>query len=276
MKKYLYPLASVVLGLSLAACGQQDSADAGADANKKEIRVGLPPSAHNVLMERLVKPELEKEGYTVKLVNFSSLRDANTALVEGGVDLNAAQHQAYLDVYNRETGNDLVSVVHIPSIPAALFSTKQSTLDAVKNGDTVLIPNDPSNTARSYALLAKAGWISLKPDAELATLTQKDIAENPKQLSFKEVDSALIPRMLNEIDYGVMPGGVAWLSKMGSDKALAQETFLPELELMVVVKKGDEHTQWAQDVKKAYQSDALKTFIETDPEIKGWFVWPRS
>ncbi|MGO3858475.1 MAG: MetQ/NlpA family ABC transporter substrate-binding protein [Neisseriaceae bacterium] len=274
MKKYFAPLAAAVLGLTLAACGQSGSADA-TGADKKEIKVGLPPSAHNVLMERLVKPALEKEGYSVKLVNFSSLRDANTALVEGGVDMNAAQHQAYLDVYNRETGNDLVPVVHIPSIPAALFSTKQSTVDAVKTGDTVLIPNDPSNAARSYALLAKMGWITLKPGAELATLTQQQIAENPHQLSFKEVDSALIPRMLDEVNYGIMPGGVAWLSKIGSDKALVQETFLPELELMVVVKKGDETTQWAQDVKKAYQSDELKTFIDTDPETKGWFVWPQ-
>ncbi len=275
MNKYLSPLAALAVGLSLAACGQQSGSAAGADADKKEIKVGLPPSAHNVLMERLVKPALEKEGYTVTLVNFSSLRDANTALVEGGVDLNAAQHQAYLDVYNKETGNDLVSVVHIPSISAALFSTKQTSVDAVQKGETVLIPNDPSNAARSYALLAKIGWVTLKPEADLATLTQQDIATNVHQLTFKEVDSALIPRMLDEVNYGVMPGGVAWLSKMSSDKALVQETFLPELELMVVVKKGDETSQWAQDVKKAYQSEDLKTFIDTDPEIKGWFVWPQ-
>jgi len=49
---------------------------------------------HNILMERVVKPELEQKGYTVKLVNFSSLRDSNTALVEGSIDMNAAQHQA--------------------------------------------------------------------------------------------------------------------------------------------------------------------------------------
>lgn len=272
MKRVWKNISIIALGLTLAACGQNDTTSV---SDKKELRIGMPPSAHNVLVEKVVKPQLEKEGYTIKLINFSSLRDANTGLVEGGIDLHTAQHQAYLDVYRRETGNDLVSIVHTPSIPAFLYSTKQTSLDAIKEGDTILIPNDPSNAARSYALLAKIGLIGFEPDAELAALTEKDIVDNPKNLQFKEVDSALIPRLLDEIDYGIMPGGVAWLGGISADHALAHETFLPELELMVTVRKADEETKWAQDVKKAFQSDEMREFIDSDPEMKGWFVWPQ-
>lgn len=270
MKKYLYSGLSVILSVFIAACGASDNAD----ADKRTLKVGLPPSAHNVLVEKVVKPQLEKEGYVVELLNFNTLRDANGALVDGGIDFHTAQHQAYLNVYNRETGNDLVSLVHTPSIPAFIYSTQQTSLDAVKNNDVVLIPNDPSNAARAYALLAKVGWIELEEGAELATLTQKNIAKNPYALQFKEVDSALIPRLLEEINYGIMPGGVALLAGIGSEHALAHETFLPDLELLVTVKQKDRDTEWAKDVKKAFQSNELKVFIETDPEIKGRFIWP--
>ena len=271
MKKYLAPLASLFLGLVLAACGQND--DVSNEA-KKELRVGMPPSAHNVLVEKVVVPQLEAKGYTIKLLNFSTLRDANTALVEGGVDFHTAQHQAYLNVYNRETGQDLVSVVHTPSIPAFIYSVKPKSLENIKEGGSVLIPNDPSNAARSYALLAKIGWIAIDPEADLAILTQRDITANPKNLQFTEVDSALIPRLLDEIDYGIMPGGVALLAGIGSEHALAHETFLPDLELMVTVKQKDLNTPWANDIKQAFESDEMRDFIENDPETKGWFIWP--
>lgn len=271
MKKYLNLIIVVAVGIILAACDQQDVGDS---AMKKEIKVGMPPSAHNVLVEKVVKPQLEKKGYTVKLMSFNTLRDANGALVDGGIDFHTAQHQAYLDVYNRETGQDLVSIVHTASIPAFIYSVKQTSLEALQQNSRILVPNDPSNAARSYALLAKVGWITLKAESDLATLTQKDIVDNPYNLVFREVDSALIPRLLEEIDYGIMPGGVALLAGIGSEHALAHETFLPSLELMVTVKKKDADSAWAKDVKTAFQSDVLKTYIETDPNIKGWFIWP--
>lgn len=275
MKKYFNLVVFILLGFSLIACDQNSSTETSSSQNKKEIIVGLPPSMHNILMEKVVKPELEKKGYTVKLVNFSSLRDSNTALVEGSIDLNAAQHQAYLDVYNKETKNDLVSLVHIPSISAALFSQTHHSINEIASDQTIVIPNDPSNTARALLLLQKLNWITLKPDAQSGTVSLNDIVENRYNLKFKTVLSELIPRILGEVDYAIMPGGVAWLSKVPADNALVQEQLSPNLELMVVVKKENLKTQWAEDVKQLYQSDLLKKFIKEDPEAKGRFIWPQ-
>lgn len=275
MKKYFNLVVFILLGFSLIACDQNSSTETSSSQNKKEIIVGLPPSMHNILMEKVVKPELEKKGYTVKLVNFSSLRDSNTALVEGSIDLNAAQHQAYLDVYNKETKNDLVSLVHIPSISAALFSQTHHSINEIASDQTIVIPNDPSNTARALLLLQKLNWITLKPDAQSGTVSLNDIVENRYNLKFKTVLSELIPRILGEVDYAIMPGGVAWLSKVPADNALVQEQLSPNLELMVVVKKENLKTQWAEDVKQLYQSDILKKFIKEDPEAKGRFIWPQ-
>jgi D-methionine transport system substrate-binding protein len=155
MKKSLYLSILIFAGLCLFGCDKKTNKGITNNLEKKEIIVGLPPSMHNILMERVVKPELEKKGYTVVLVNFSSLRDSNTTLVEGSIDLNAAQHQAYLNVYNKETNNDLVPLVHIPSISAALFSQTHHTINDVSSEQIIAIPNDPSNTARALILLQK-------------------------------------------------------------------------------------------------------------------------
>lgn len=275
MKKYLYLPLFMMLGLSLIGCDRKSESEQANSADKKEIVVGLPPSMHNILMEKVVKPELEKKGYTVKLVNFSSLRDANTALVEGSIDMNAAQHQAYLDVYNKETNNDLVSLVHIPSISAALFSQTHRSVNEIAPNQTIAIPNDPSNTARALLLLQELNWIKLKPNTPTGTASLNDIAENKYNLQFKLLLSEIIPRTLGEVDYAIMPGGVAWLSKVPADNVLVQEKLSPNLELMVVVKKENLNTQWATDVKQLYQSEALRKFINEDPEAKGRFIWPQ-
>ena len=272
----IFNLAILMLScLFLFGCEQKSNSEQANKTDKKEIVVGLPPSMHNILMERVVKPELEQKGYTVKLVNFSSLRDSNTALVEGSIDMNAAQHQAYLDVYNKETNNDLVSLVHIPSISAALFSQSHRSVNEIASNQIIAIPNDPSNTARALLLLQKLNWITLKPDTKSGTANINDIAENKYDLKFRLLLSEIIPRTLGEVDYAIMPGGVAWLSKIPADNVLFQEQLSPNLELMVVVKKENLNTAWAKDVKALYQSDALKRFINEDPDAKGRFIWPQ-
>ena len=273
MKKYICII--MLLGLTLIGCDNKSESAQKSQQDKKEIVVGMPPSMHNIMMEKVVKPALEQKGYKVKLVNFSSLRDSNTALVEGSIDLNAAQHQAYLDVYNKETNSDLVSLVHIPSISAALFSQLHHSIDEIANDQTIVIPNDPSNKARSLLFLQSLNWITLKSDSKSGTLDLNDIAENRYNLKFKSILSELIPRTLGEVDYAIMPGGVAWLSKVPADDVLVQEKLTPNLELMVVVKKENLNSKWAQEVKQLYQSEALKKFISEDPDAKGRFIWPQ-
>ena len=276
MMRRIFNLAILMLScLFLFGCEQKSNSEQANKTDKKEIVVGLPPSMHNILMERVVKPELEQKGYTVKLVNFSSLRDSNTALVEGSIDMNAAQHQAYLDVYNKETNNDLVSLVHIPSISAALFSQSHRSVNEIAPNQIIAIPNDPSNTARALLLLQKLNWITLKPDTKPGTANINDIAENKYDLKFRLLLSEIIPRTLGEVDYAIMPGGVAWLSKIPADNVLFQEQLSPNLELMVVVKKENLNTAWAKEVKALYLSDVLKRFINEDPDAKGRFIWPQ-
>ncbi|MCW1776933.1 MetQ/NlpA family ABC transporter substrate-binding protein [Pantoea ananatis] len=98
-----------------------------------------------------------------------------------------------LQAYNRDRKSDLVTVVGVHIEPFGAYSRRYKALDALPQGADVVIPNDPSNNSRALILLDKAGVIKLK-DPSNALSTQRDIVANPKQLKFRELDSAMLPR----------------------------------------------------------------------------------
>lgn len=241
---------------------------------KKEISMGVSPGPYNDLFNDAVKPILESEGYKVKLVNFPHLLESDVALSEGSIDLTVAQHTAYMDVFNSQRKAHLKPVVHVPSVPAAIFSNKYTSIKNVFPGAKIGIPQDASNAARSYNLLEKAGWIKLKPNSNPIIVGKDDIAENIAGVDIVEMDSANIPRVLNELDFAVIPGSIVYSANIDSKKALLSETIIPDLEIMVVVNEGNENSQWAKDIKRIYQSQQFKDYMQTHNQ-NGYWVMPQ-
>ncbi|MCX8617407.1 hypothetical protein J3U42_03250 [Gilliamella sp. B2923] len=256
----------------ISAC---DNSSGKADnQTKKEISMGVSPGPYNDLFKDAVKPILESEGYKVKLVNFPHLLESDVALSEGSIDLTVAQHTAYMNVFNAQRKANLKPVVHVPSVPAAIFSNKYTSLNQVFAGAKVAIPQDASNAARSYNLLEKAGWIKLKPNSNPIIVSKNDVAENIAGIEIIEMDSANIPRVLNEIDFAVIPGSIVYSANIDSKTALLSETIIPDLEIMVVVNGGNENSQWAQDVKRIYQSQQFKDYMKAHNQ-NGYWVMPQ-
>ncbi|RYL92562.1 metal ABC transporter substrate-binding protein [Sporolactobacillus sp. THM7-4] len=265
-KKSVFILIIGILVLSLAACGS------GGTSDKKTIRVGTSPGPYSELFKSAVKPILEKEGYTVKLTSFSDLLQADIALSEGNIDLNVDQHTAYLTNFNQEKNANLTPIVHIPTVRAGIFSNKYKSISQVKNGAKVAIPQDPSNAGRAYLLLQKAGWIKLKPGVTPLTATKKDIVSNPKHLNITTMDSAQIPRAMDDIDFGVLPGSIVYASHVNPNKSLLSETLIKDLELAAVVNKNNKNTRWAKAVVKAYKSDEFKKYLAKHNKNGYWYV----
>ena len=256
----------------ITAC---DNSSSKADnQTKKEISMGVSPGPYNDLFNDAVKPILESEGYKVKLVNFPHLLESDVALSEGSIDLTVAQHTAYMDVFNSQRKANLKPVVHVPSVPAAIFSNKFTSIENVFPGAKIGIPQDASNAARSYNLLEKAGWIKLKPNTNPIIVGKNDIAENIAGVNILEMDSANIPRVLNELDFAVIPGSIVYSANIDSKKALLSETIIPDLEIMVVVNEGNENSQWAKDIKRIYQSKQFKDYMQTHNQ-NGYWVMPQ-
>lgn len=276
IKQKIFKYISVVLVASLAflTIGCDNSSKPVDNQTKKEISMGVSPGPYNDLFNDAVKPILESEGYKVKLVNFPHLLESDVALSEGSIDLTVAQHTAYMNVFNAQRKANLKSVVHVPSVPAAIFSNKFTSLTQVFSGAKVAIPQDASNAARSYNLLEKVGWIKLKNNTNPIIVSKNDIAQNIAGIEIIEMDSANIPRVLNELDFAVIPGSIVYSANIDSNKALLSETIIPDLEIMVVVNEGNENSRWAQDVKRIYQSQQFKDYMKTHNQ-NGYWVMPQ-
>lgn len=252
----------------LAACGKDDTA--GKD--KKTIKVGTSPGPYSELFLDGIKPILEDEGFTIETTDFTELLQADIALDEGSIDLNVDQHTAYFENFNKEKDANLTKITPIPTVPTGIFPGRKASLDDLEDGDSIGIPNDPSNAARAYALLEKAELITLTDDVDLVKVTQNDIVENKLNIDIKEMDSAQIPRALEDLDYGIIPGSIAFASGVDPATSLLFEDILKNLELVVVIDEINKDTNWAKAVKSAYESDEFKAFMEVENEEEYWFI----
>ncbi|CAD7359257.1 MULTISPECIES: MetQ/NlpA family ABC transporter substrate-binding protein [Staphylococcus] len=265
MRKNLFLLLTLLLSLILVACGHEEK-------DKKEITVATSPGPYSELFLKGIKPELEKKGYTVKNKDFTELLQADVALQEGSVDVNVDQHKAYMDTFNQERDANLTNITKIPTVPTQIFSKRHTSLEEIKEGDTIAIPQDPSNASRAFRLLEKAGWIEIDAKKNDITITKKDIIKNPKHLNIKEMNSASIPRVLDDVDYGVIPGSIVYASHLDASKGLLKEDLINDLYLQVVVNEKNKDQQWVKDIEKAYHSKEFKKVLAKENKDGYWIV----
>lgn len=273
MKKFFALALSLILALSLAACGSsKDNASApNSDSDAKtEIVYGKSQGPYTELFEAAIVPILEKQGYTLKGVDFSDLLTADIALNDGDVDVNVEQHTAYAENFNASNSGDLVPISPIPTVPAGIYSETHTSLDEVTDGAKIAVPNDASNTARAYVLLQKIGWITLDDSVDPSAVTQDDIVENPKKLEFVEMKSLTIPAAIQDFDYVVITGSIVYNAGIDPSTALATEDILDHLVLQVVVKEENKNADWAQAIVDAYHSDEFKAYLEENNDGLWW------
>ena len=286
-------IAGVLMGaavLSLAACGktgtaattaaqaaesqdtQADSTEAAADTtgDKKEIVYGKSQGPYTELFEAAIVPILEKEGYTVKGVDFSDLQTADIGLNDGDVDVNVEQHTAYMENFNANYNADLVALSPIPTVPAGVYSAKYKSVDEIPDGAKVAVTNDASNTARCYLMLQKIGWIKLADDVDPSAVTQDDIVENPHNIEFTEMKSLTIPAAIQDFDYVAITGSVVYNAGIDPSTALATEDIQDHLVLQVVVKEENKDAEWAKAIVDAYHSDEFKQYMEENNDGLWW------
>ena len=126
---------------------------------------------------------------------------------------------------------------------------------------TIAVPNDTTNEARALLLLQEQGYIKLKDGAGI-TATIKDIAENPYNIEFKEVEAAQLPNVLKDVDYAVINSNYAIEAKLNPVKdSLAIEGSSSAYGNILTVKEGNENTAWAKALKAALESKKVADFI---------------
>lgn len=269
-KKLAAVLAAGSVAFTLAACGSDS--ESAADGETTQIRVGTSPGPYSELFRDGIDPILTEQGYEIDYTEFTDLRQADVALSEGAVDLNVDQHTAYMNVFNDETGSTLDNITDIPTVATKIYSNDLTSLDDVADGQTVGIPADGSNQTRAFRLLIKLGWITVNDDADQNLLTPSDIKDNPHNLDIQPMDSATIPRALGDLDWGVIPGSIAYSSQVDPALALEEEDLTEDLILQAVTTEEQVDSEWAAAVAEAYRSEEFMDFVAEQNEDNYWFI----
>lgn len=265
MKKILTLIATVAFAvLALTGCGS-DSASSGSDSaassEKTVLKVGATAVPHAEILEQ-VKPELEKEGIELQIVEFNDYVQPNLALNDGELDANYFQHQPYLDEFTAEHSVKLVSAGGVHIEPMGIYSKKVKSVDELAPGAVVAIPNDPTNGGRALLLLAKTGVITLKDNNDIKATVQ-DITGNPKNIQIREVEAAQLPRVLDDVDVAVINTNYAMQADLVPSKdALNIEDSTSPYVNIVAVREGDQDKPAIKKLMEALRSDKVKKFIE--------------
>ncbi|MDO5044549.1 MAG: MetQ/NlpA family ABC transporter substrate-binding protein [Coriobacteriia bacterium] len=261
-------LFSSLLVLALAACGSNSagSSDSAAvnDADKT-IKVGASPTPHAEILNA-VKAELEKEGYTLDIVEFTDYIQPNVALSNKELDANYFQHKPYLDNYNAENKTDLEVVLPVHFETMAIYGGKSSDLGKIEEGATIVVPNDTTNEARALLLLQSENIIELKENVGLEA-TPNDIVNNPKNIKLLEVEAAAVPASLSSSDFAVINGNFALGAGLNPQEALANESVESlagqTYANYLVARPDNKDSEKIQALVKALKSDAVVEFINS-------------
>lgn len=260
IKKAVTLAALATLCVFAAGCGSSDNNSKSASSDKKEITVGVTPGIHSEIMEQ-VKKEAAKQGITIKIMEFSDYVTPDVALSNKEIDMNSYQHKPYMDNLVKDKGLKIVSIGQTVVAPIGLYSHKIKSLDDVKDGMTVAVPNDPTNGARGLLLLQKAGFIKIKDGVKYPT--PQDITENAKHLQIKELEAAQIPRSLDDVDFAAINTNYAMDAGLNpvTDALLREDKDSPYANILAV-HEDDKDNPTLKKIVEIYNSDVIRKYIE--------------
>ncbi|MFI5982876.1 MetQ/NlpA family ABC transporter substrate-binding protein [Streptomyces sp. NPDC051555] len=258
---------TAALALGLTACGTSSDpsstkADGGKTDESKPLVIAASPSPHADILNFVKDKLAAKDGLKIEVKEFTDYVLPNTATEQGQVDANFFQHKPYLDDFNKKNNTHIVPVVNVHLEPLGLYSKKVKSLTDIKAGQTVAVPNDPTNEGRALQLLAANKLITLKDGvgtaAKLADITDK------KGLEFKELEAATVPRALNDVDAAIINGNYAIEAKLvpAKDALVLEKAEGNPYANLLAVKDGKQSDPRIQKLAKLLNSDEVKKFIE--------------
>lgn len=239
-----------------------------------ELKIGVVGSIYEDLWENAVET-LKDEGIDLKIVQFSDYVTPNNALANGEIDLNAFQHQIYLQSEIDQYGYELTNIGNTFIIPLNLYSEKIKSVDELKAGDTIAVPNDPTNEGRALKVLAAAGIIALK-DNDNFNPTLDDIEKYNVEVKIEELAANTIPSTLPDVTAAIINGNYALDFGLDVDGAIYKDTVLDEEKYwnLIAAKTADlsdsKLVEAYDKVVEAFQTQATEDVFNN--KFGGYFI----
>lgn len=259
-------LFSISLLLFTACSKKQDSPSSSNDTTSEptKVKVGVVGTNEEEIWN-FVKSKVANENIDLEVVVFTDYNQPNDALASGEIDLNAFQHYIFLDSYNKERNADLTVVGETFISPLGIYSQKINDISEIKEGDTISIPNDPTNGGRSLLLLQSAGLISVDP-SKGDTPTVNDITENKLKLVISELDASQTARSLPDVAAAIINGGMAvdaGLNPQTDSIFLEKLTSTSKPYINIIVSRGsDEKLPVYKKIVDAFRQDDTADIIQ--------------
>lgn len=272
MKKFILSSILFLSGILLIACGQRSSSSAQTNGNSEEITevsIGVNSEINLEIWEDVSSRLEEKENITLDVILFGDYIQNDRALQEGELDANAYQYFPFMYNFNNENNADIVPIGYTFIAPMGIYGGEGiNSLEDVSEGGTVAIPNDAVTGEHALSVLELVGLIQLE-DTGSESATIDDIAENPLNLEFIEVEASQLPRTLGDTDLAVMGSTHASDGGLSKEDALYIQT--PEETpvkyfLTFAVKKENVDNEMLQTILDEYQTEETAQVAE---EVSG-------
>ena len=270
-------LAGVLTVGALTGCGatQESGANTAEAADgATTVKIGVVGSVYDELWAP-AKEALAEDGINLEIVQFSDYNTPNNALNSGEIDLNAFQHQIFLQSDVEANGYEVETIGYTFIIPLNVYSNKVTSIEEIGDGDTIAIPNDVTNGGRAIKVLEAAGLITLKEDAQFSP-TLDDIETYNVDITIQELQANTIPSVLDDVTAAVVNGNYALDFGLKTEEAIFQDTSVNEQEYwnIIVARSADledaEKVETYQKVIDAFQSEATQQVF--DDSFGGYFI----
>lgn len=263
-KKFSLVLAfTLLLGL-LAGCspGEGGSAKESGAQDSKLIKVGVCAGPYEDMFRDAIEPALKEKGYQVEYVPFSDYVQPNQALAAGEIDVNLFQHSLYLKNFSKQHSLDLTAVTEVPTAGMGIFSNSSQSVNEIADGAKVAVPNDETNLTRAIRVLEQAGLVQIDPSVNSSEATQYTLSQNPKNLSFVEIEAPQLPRSLESVDLAVVNGNYALGAGLNLSDALFNEVLQDGYVNVIAVRTEDQNAAFAKDIVSIVHSDVFRNVID--------------
>lgn len=263
-------VASETAAASETAGSETAGSETAASGETRVVKLGLTGVIYEDIWNP-IKEELAKEGIDLEYVQFSDYSLPNEALNAGEIDINAFQHHAYFNNDVEKNGYDITPIADTFIIAMNLYSDKVKSVDEIKDGDVIAIPDDASNGGRALKVLANAGLITLKSEAG-SNPTVADIDTYNVKIEIKEMGAADIPSVLPDVTAAVINGNYALDYGIDPTTAIYEETKYDDDSYfcLMAVRSSEKDDAVYKRIVELFQSDATKQIFQD--EFNGYFV----
>ncbi|MEH3034467.1 MAG: MetQ/NlpA family ABC transporter substrate-binding protein [Aeromicrobium erythreum] len=251
---------AVVAGFAVARGGEDD----------KLTKVTLGTVGASDPYWKTFKDKARAEGIDLQVKDFADYAQPNPALDEGELDINQFQHLVYLADYNVKNDKDLTPIGSTAIYPLGLYSQKVKSADAIRKGDTVVVPDDDSNQARGLLILQSAGLVKLKDGGSIFS-TLADVETSASKVKVKAIKADLTPTSLPDVAAAIINNDFVEKAGLKFSDAIATDdpkdpNALPYVNVFAV-RAEDKDNPTYKKLVEIYQND--REILDGADEVSG-------